>query len=62
LLVDFHLIYAIILKMPDVSYTHSGYVPCLKVQISAYVEYFSQFTIDSEQFPEDIAQVTYLVQ
>ncbi|GJN32214.1 hypothetical protein PR202_gb20702 [Eleusine coracana subsp. coracana] len=28
-----------------------------QAQISAYVEYFGQFTADSEQFPEDIAQL-----
>jgi len=35
---------------------------CLKAQILAYVEYFGQFTADSEQFPEDIAQVPHLLQ
>ncbi|GJN05601.1 hypothetical protein PR202_ga23246 [Eleusine coracana subsp. coracana] len=30
-----------------------------QAQISAYVEYFGQFTADSEQFPEDIAQKEY---
>lgn len=33
----------------------------LKAQILAYVEYFGQFTSDSEQFPEDVAQVLYLL-
>ena len=28
-----------------------------QAQILAYVEYFGQFTADSEQFPEDIAQL-----
>jgi GIGANTEA protein len=32
-------------------------ISCLKAQITAYVEYFGQFTADSDQFPEDIAQV-----
>lgn len=30
-------------------------LPSLKAQITAYVEYFAQFT--SEQFPEDISEV-----
>nr|CAB3475984.1 unnamed protein product [Digitaria exilis] len=30
-----------------------------KAQILAYVEFFGQFTADSEQFPEDIAQKEY---
>jgi hypothetical protein len=37
-------------------------ISCLKAQILAYVEYFGQFTADSEQFPEDVAQVPHLPQ
>jgi GIGANTEA protein len=40
---------------------HICCVLCLKAQILAYVEYFGQFTSDSEQFPEDVAQVLYLL-
>jgi len=38
-----------------------GHVSFLKAQILAYVEYFGQFTADSEQFPEDVAQVPHPV-
>jgi hypothetical protein len=40
---------------------HFFRVLCLKAQTLAYVEYFGQFTSDSEQFPEDVAQVLYLL-
>uniref|UniRef100_A0A0D9UXK8 Gigantea n=1 Tax=Leersia perrieri TaxID=77586 RepID=A0A0D9UXK8_9ORYZ len=45
-------------KIPDTEWT-LGHISSLKAQILAYVEYFGQFTADSEQFPEDIAQKEY---
>lgn len=38
-----------------------GLISCSKAQILAYVEYFGQFTADSEQFPENVAQVLHLL-